>query len=92
MSTGARLGAYQVVAAIGAGGMGEVCGACDTTLSLRRSVGEYFLRILLDAGLFGAGSCCYPSGGGIGAIIGPCVEGNRRAWGSPANSVDDDFE
>jgi eukaryotic-like serine/threonine-protein kinase len=33
MSTGARLGAYQVVAAIGAGGMGEVYRARDSRLS-----------------------------------------------------------
>jgi hypothetical protein len=39
-----------------------------------------------------AASSRYPSGGGIGAIIGPCIEGNRRAWGSLTNSVDDDFE
>jgi hypothetical protein len=31
-------------------------------------------------------------GGSIGAILGPCIEGNRRAWGSLMNSVDDDFE
>ena len=48
--------------------------------------------ILSAAGLFSAASSRYPSGGGIGAIIGPCIEGNRRAWGSPTNSVDDDFE
>ena len=47
---------------------------------------------LLDAGLYRAASSRYPSGGGIGAIIGPCIEGNRRAWGNPTNSVDDDFE
>jgi hypothetical protein len=48
--------------------------------------------VLLDAGLCSAASSRYPSGGGIGAIIRPCIEGNRRAWGSLTNSVDDDFE
>ena len=48
--------------------------------------------VLLDAGLYSPASSRYPSGGGIGAIIGPCIEGNRRAWGSLTNSVDDDFE
>jgi len=43
-------------------------------------------------GLYSAASSRYPSGGGIGAIIGPCIERNRRAWGSLTNSVDDDFE
>jgi len=48
--------------------------------------------VLLDAGLYSRASSRYPSGGGIGAIIGPCIEGNRRAWGSLTNSVDDHFE
>jgi hypothetical protein len=34
----------------------------------------------------------HPSGGSIGAIVGSCIERNRRAWGSVTNSVDDDFE
>jgi hypothetical protein len=42
--------------------------------------------------LYSPASSRYPSGGGIGAIIGPCIEGNRRAWGTLTNSVDDDFE
>ena len=33
-----------------------------------------------------------PSGGSIGAIVRPCVEGNRHAWGNGTNRVDDDFE
>src|SRR5690349_10263539 len=33
-----------------------------------------------------------PSGGGIGAVLGHCIEGNRRTWSSLMNSVDDDFE
>ena len=48
--------------------------------------------VLLEAGLYSPASSRYPSGGGIGAIIGPCIERNRRAWGSLTNSVDDDFE
>ena len=49
-------------------------------------------RILLDAGLYSSASKRQPSGGSIGAIIRPCIEGNRRAWGSLTNSVDDGFE
>ena len=33
-----------------------------------------------------------PSGRGLGAIVGPCVEGDRRARCSLVNSVDDRFE
>jgi serine/threonine protein kinase len=32
LSTGARLGPYEILSAIGAGGMGEVCKARDTRL------------------------------------------------------------
>jgi len=48
--------------------------------------------VLLDGGLYNVASSRYPSGGSIGAIIGLCIERNRRAWGSLTNSVDDDFE
>ena len=48
--------------------------------------------VLSDAGLYSRASRCQPSGGSIGAIVGSCIEGNRRAWGSLMNSVDDDFE
>ena len=48
--------------------------------------------VLLDAGLYSLASSRQPSGGSIGAIIGLCIEGNRRAWGSLMNSVDDGFE
>jgi hypothetical protein len=44
------------------------------------------------AGLYSAASKRQPSGGSIGAIIRPRIEGNRRAWGSLTNSVDDSFE
>ena len=43
-------------------------------------------------GLYSSTSRSYPSGGSIGTISGVCIEGNRRAWGSLANSIDDDFE
>jgi hypothetical protein len=46
----------------------------------------------MDAGLYSRASRHHPSAGGIGAIVGPGIEGNRRAWGSLTNSVDDDFE
>jgi hypothetical protein len=32
------------------------------------------------------------SGGSIGAIIGPCIEGNRRTRSTVMNRVDDSFE
>jgi len=48
--------------------------------------------VLLDGGLYNVASSRYPSGCSIGAIIGLCIERNRRAWGSLTNSVDDDFE
>jgi hypothetical protein len=48
--------------------------------------------VLLDAGLYSSTSKRQPSGGSIGAIIRPRIEGNRRAWGSLTNSVDDSFE
>ena len=34
------------------------------------------------AGLNRPASSRYPSGGSIGAIVGSCIEDNRRAWGS----------
>jgi hypothetical protein len=48
--------------------------------------------VLLDAGLYSLASSRQPSGGSIGAILGSCIEGNRRAWGGLMNSVDDGFE
>jgi len=48
--------------------------------------------VLSDAGLYSRASSRQPSGGRIGAIVGSCIEGNRRAWGSLMNGVDDDFE
>lgn len=46
----------------------------------------------LPAGLYSPASSHQPPGGSIGAIIGSRIEGNRRAWGSLMNSVEDDFE
>src|SRR5262245_5831657 len=40
----------------------------------------------------GSGGWRQPSGGSIGTILGPCIEGYRRAWGSLMNGVDDSFE
>jgi hypothetical protein len=48
--------------------------------------------VLLNAGLYRAASKRQPSGGSIGAIVGPCIECNRRAWGRLTNSVDDSLE
>ena len=48
--------------------------------------------VLLGPGLYLPASNRQPSGGGIGAILGPCIEGDRRAWGSLMDSVDDGFE
>ena len=50
------------------------------------------LRRLLDAGLSDAASKRQPSRGGIGAIIRPRIERNRRIWGSVMNRVHDHFE
>ena len=47
----------------------------------------------IDPGVADSASACLdPSGGSISTIVGPCIEGNRRSWGSLTNSVDDDFE
>ena len=48
--------------------------------------------VLLNAGLYSAACSRYPSGGGIGAIVGPRIERNLRAWGNLTNSVDYNFE
>src|SRR5260370_19809040 len=48
--------------------------------------------LLFDDGLYGPASSRQPPGGGIGAISGRGIEGDRRAWGSLMNSVDDGFE
>jgi len=48
--------------------------------------------VLLDAGLYSPAPSRQPSGGSIGAIVGSCIEGNRRAWGGLMNSVDDRLE
>src|SRR5215472_2059624 len=45
-----------------------------------------------EPGLLRSASRRHPSGGSISAIVGPCIEGNRRARGSLTNSVDDNFE
>ena len=44
LSAGEKLGPYEILAPIGAGGMGEVCRACDT--KLKRDV---VLKVLPDA-------------------------------------------
>jgi hypothetical protein len=43
------------------------------------------------AGLYSLASGRQPSRGSIKATL-PCIERNRRAWGSLMNSVDDSFE
>ena len=48
--------------------------------------------VLLEAGLFNLVYNRQPSGGGIGTIIGACIEGDRRAWGNFTNGVDDHLE
>jgi hypothetical protein len=57
-----------------------------------RAAPEAGALVLLDAGLYCQASSRQPSGGSIGAIIGPRIEGNRRSRGSLTNSVDDGFE
>jgi hypothetical protein len=46
--------------------------------------GFWVLRLIM--------SVTQPSACSIGAVLGQCIEGNRRAWGSLVNSVDDGFE
>jgi hypothetical protein len=46
----------------------------------------------LNAELYNPASSRQPSGGSIGAIVGSRIKGNRRAWGSLTNRIDDDFE
>jgi hypothetical protein len=48
--------------------------------------------VLLGPGPYREASNRQPSGGGIGAILGACIEGNRRAWGGLMDRVDDGFE
>jgi hypothetical protein len=50
------------------------------------------LGLALDAGLLSRVSNRQPSGSSVGAVLGPCIESNRRAWGSLMNSVDDGFK
>ena len=47
---------------------------------------------LPDAGLVSPARRRQPSGGRIGAIVGSCIEGDRRAWGCLVNRVDNSFE
>jgi hypothetical protein len=49
-------------------------------------------RLPREAGLYRRASSRQPPGGSIGAIVGSCIEGNRRAWGSLMNSIDDGFK
>jgi len=55
-----------------------------------------FSRLLachvLNAGLYSSASKRQPSGGSIGAVVRPCIEGNGRAWGNLTNNVDERFE
>src|SRR5262249_47313553 len=57
----------------------------------RRSLMPATLPIHDDADLISAPDI-QPSGRSIGAIFGPCIEGNCCAWGRLMNGVDDGFE
>ena len=46
----------------------------------------------VGTGLDSPASRPQPTGSSICAILGPCVEGNRRPWGSIVNRVYDGFE
>jgi len=48
--------------------------------------------VLLGQRALAPGSNRQPSGGRIGTILGPGIEGNRSAWGGFVNGVDDGFE
>jgi hypothetical protein len=48
--------------------------------------------VFLNAKLYNPASSRQTSGRSIGAIVGSRIEGNRRAWGSLTNRIDNDFE
>ena len=50
------------------------------------------LGLALDAGVVSLVSNRQPSGSSVGAVLGPCIEGNRGGRGSLMNSVDDNFK
>jgi hypothetical protein len=56
------------------------------------NVNSQRFRRILPPRYLGQLSSRQPSAGSIGAIVGPCVEGDRCAWGGLANGVNDDFE
>ncbi len=53
LSNGTRLGPYEIVAAIGAGGMGEVCRALDTRLGR-----DVAIKVLPDSFAEGSDRLC----------------------------------
>jgi hypothetical protein len=66
-----------------------------TGMSLRqiaKKFGDEIRGLQLDAGYTAGLSLASASAGSIGAVMGHCIEGNRRAWSSPVNNVDDGFE
>jgi hypothetical protein len=71
-------------------------GACGSraSLAISRPSRQFEQSVigLLDAGLYSSASKRQPSGGSIGAVVRPCIEGNRRVWGNLTNRVDDHFE
>jgi len=50
------------------------------------------LAHLRGTGLYSPASSRYPPGGSIGTIVGSCIEGNRRVWGSLTNRVNAHFQ
>ncbi len=69
--------------------------SCPVTKPLRASFFSLFSPghfAGLNSRGFSLRGSCYPSGGGIGAVVGACIEGNCRIRGSLADSVDDDFQ
>jgi hypothetical protein len=61
-------------------------------IASRLVAGAFLFFRYYQQNLYSPASSHQPPGGSIGAIHGRCIEGNRRAWGSLMNSVDDGFE
>jgi hypothetical protein len=67
-------------------------GAAKTTTRLIGRLDQTGRLRLCRTRLYSLASKGQPSGGSIGAIIRPRIEGNRCSWGGHTNRVDDRFK